>query len=139
MKDKSKADVEIKTKDIIAEPDIETFKRYIYTTNHKFLTAHPRICFAIIARIYRRVLNNYYFGGIKVDGDMIVDGNHRYIAYMLANVEFEIIKGTRSHCDEKRNFNEIHLEINDDWDRNHPDTEKFCNDDFLKDGKFRRN
>ena len=40
-------------------------------------------------------MEGYRFGGIKISEDgMIIDGNHRYIAYMIAGIEFEIIRGT---------------------------------------------
>lgn len=132
-------DIENNFEDPDAELNIETFKIYIRSTEHEYLTAQSRLCFAIVARIYRRVLDNYYFGDVKVDGDMIVEGNHRYIAYKLAKIQFEIIKGTRSHIDQVKKFNEIQIETIQDWDANHHKTKKYCNDDFLKDGRYLRN
>jgi hypothetical protein len=113
--------------------EVETLRHFIENSDLDYMTAHPKICFAIIARIYRRVRMGYFFGGIKVsDEEMVVDGNHRYIAYKLANVEFEVVKATRSRCDEMKKFNEIEIDIEQDWDANHPINKKYCNDDFLK-------
>ena len=57
------------------------------------------MCYSIIKRIHRRVLDGYgtKFGPIKIDQktNLIVDGNHRYIAYKLANFDFETIPGIK--------------------------------------------
>jgi hypothetical protein len=115
------------------ELDLETLKHFIENHHHKYMTAHSKVCFAIIARIYRRVRMGYVFGAIKVSEDaMVVDGNHRYIAYRLANIEFEVIEATRSQCDELKEFRVIEIDIEQDWDLNNPMNKRYCNDDFLK-------
>jgi len=121
------------------ELKIETIKEFIHHSNHRYATVQKVLCFAIIARIYRRVKAGYYFGPIRIDEEMIIDGNYRYIAYRLAEIDFEIVRATRSHCDELKSFNDIVLDVIEDWDANHPDHEKYCTDDFLKEGNYRRN
>ena len=112
---------------------IEKLQNFIINTEHEYLTTHQKLCFAIIARIYRRVLKGYRFGAIKIsDGQLIIDGNHRYIAYKLANVEFKILEATRSFCDQPKKFNDVVIDVLQDWDANHPHNKKYCNDDFLK-------
>jgi hypothetical protein len=138
IKNNWKAARKPKSGEISAELDMESFKKFIKTAPHKYLTAQNRLCFAVIARMYRRVLNDNYFGDIKVDGNMVVEGNHRFIAYTLAGIEFEIIAGTRSHCDKIKKFNDIEIDLDHDWDLNDPSKRLFCTDDFLRDGKFLR-
>jgi len=112
--------------------DIEKLNHFVKNTNHDYLTTHKKLCFAIIQRIYRRVLLGYRFGAIRVSNDeLVVDGNHRYIAYKMAGIDFEIVKANRSFSDEPINFNEIIIDTNEDWDFNNPAYRKFCNDDFL--------
>lgn len=60
----------------------------------------------------------------------------RYIAYRLANIEFEVVPWTRSFCDESTIFNGIKLDVENDWDLNHPINKKYCNDDFLAKGQY---
>jgi len=36
------------------------------------------------------------FPAIKVDGNIIVDGHHRYIASRIANIPIDIVPGTRA-------------------------------------------
>ena len=115
------------------ELDANTVKKFIEQTEHKYFTTHEKLCFAIINRIYIRLLAGYRFGAIKIsDDELIIDGNHRYIAYQLAGIEIEIISGTRSFSDNLKNFNEIIIDFDEDWDANNKKTKKFCTDEFLK-------
>nr|WP_121273479.1 hypothetical protein [Pedobacter schmidteae] len=112
----------------------EDLAAFINVTEHKYNTAHSILCFAIIKRIHRRVLMGHRFGAIKVCHSkcLVVDGNHRYIAYALAGIDIEVIPGTSSHCDKLNTFNNIKIDDVQDWDMNCPKNKKFCNDDFLK-------
>lgn len=126
-----------RTDDVHEELEITSLEKFIKNGKHEYKTAHTRLCFAIIARIYRRLKQGYRFGAIKIsEGEMIVDGNHRYVAYKLANIEFEVIEGTRSHSDQLKSFKDIDIDVKHDWDKNHESTRKFCTDDFLIKEKF---
>lgn len=88
--------------------------------NHSFAfkTAHKCLCFAIVRRIYYRCLAGYYFGDIKVSAKncLLVDGNHRYIAYLLAGVEFGVTAWTCSDSDISLSFSALKIDYDDDWD-----------------------
>jgi hypothetical protein len=112
--------------------DITTLKDFIDNGQHEYSTAHTKLCFAIISRIYTRLIKGYRFGVIRVSEDkMIVDGNHRYVAYKLAKIGIEIVPATRSSCDQVQTFKEIMIDEEQDWDANHPLTKKYCDEDFL--------
>ncbi len=121
--------------------DEENFKLlltdFIENTEHKYFTTHTKLCFFKIHRIYIRVLNGHgpKFGGVKINKEtkLIIDGNHRYIAYALANFAFEEINWTRNHSDINKNINDIEIDYVQDWDRNNLETIKYCSDDFLLD------
>lgn len=119
--------------EIFNELEVETVEEFIKNTSHIYKTTHKKVCFLIIRRIYRRVKSGYRFGGVKFNGDLIIDGHHRYIAYKLANIEFEELKGGRCHTDEMLKINELELDIVEDWDDNHPKNKKYCTDEFLLD------
>lgn len=129
---------EVKLIETYQELNIKKLQVFIDKTDHDYSTAHKTLCFAIIARIYKRAMAGYYFGAVKVDKDMIIDGNHRYIAYKLAKIDFEIVKGSRSHCDELKSFKDIKIDTEQDWDANHPVNKRYCTDGFLKKGDYRR-
>jgi len=104
----------------------------------EYQTAQYRMCFPIIKRMYRRIKMGYCFGGVKIckDKGIVVDGNHRYIAYLLAQKEVEFILGRSSFCDKVVEYNKIEFITDQDWDENSEDTRKFLNDDFLKEYKI---
>ncbi|WP_230978927.1 hypothetical protein [Flavobacterium supellecticarium] len=114
--------------------DIFTVKAFIQNSCHEYLTTHQVVCFAIIKRIYRRVLAGYRFGSIKVNNDeLVTDGNHRYIAYKLAGIAINTVKSGCSFSDIRRSFKDIKIDTIEDWDYNCPYNRKYCNDDFLSD------
>lgn len=125
------------TKNIIDETFFEKLNDYILNENHTYYSTHTKLCYFIVYRIYKRVLDGYgnKFGGIKIDvnNNLIIDGNHRYLAYKLANFKFQIIKGTKNHSDNFNKINNINIDINEDWDYNCKINRKYCDDKFLED------
>lgn len=111
---------------------IEKLEEYIKNEKHEYITTHKKLCFVIIQRIHRRLLLGHRFGAIKICSDeLVIDGNHRYIAYEIAGVELEIIKGSRSFSDVLTSFNKIEIDTEEDWDLNCPRNKKYCDDNFL--------
>ncbi|SUJ25761.1 Uncharacterised protein [Sphingobacterium spiritivorum] len=117
----------------IKELSIDALKDFINKTELVYKTAHKKLCFAIIQRIYRRTKLGYYFGDIKTckEKGIVIEGNHRYLAYILAGIKINSISGTSSHCDVPTSYHEIEFDVESDWDENHENTIKFINDDFL--------
>ncbi|MCQ9640979.1 hypothetical protein MP478_16465 [Chryseobacterium sp. WG14] len=112
---------------------------FLANAEHKYKTIQSLVCVHVIERIYRRVKLGYgrHFGGVKVniEENLIIDGNHRYIAYEMAGFDYEIIPQNKNHCDKPpyRDIKTFEVDYEVDWDMGHPHTRKFCNDDFLKD------
>ncbi|NJM80428.1 MAG: hypothetical protein HC854_13925 [Flavobacterium sp.] len=102
---------------------------------HNHFTNQSKVCLRVIERIYRRVNEGFYFGDVKVDfGEcLIIDGNHRYIAYSLANIEFGMVPSVKNFCDKSpyKEIKDIVVDIENDWDLNNPTTIRFCTDDFI--------
>ena len=98
----------------------------------------------VIERIYKRVNNGFYFGDVKVDfkEKLIIDGNHRYIAYSLANIDFGLVSSTKNFCDKPpyKTINSIVVDQEQDWDLNNPKTIMYCLEDFIlqDEEKYRR-
>lgn len=115
----------------------QKLEQFLRSEEHEYDTTHTRLCYFVIERIYRRVKAGYRFGGIKIDTKekLIIDGNHRYIAYKLAQIEIEYIDWLKNHCDIKpyNKIKNIEIDSDEDWDSNNPDTKKYCTDEFLKD------
>ena len=58
----------------------------IVTVNFNLKSTHERLCFPVIKRLYTKMKIGIKFSGIKVDGDLIIDGHHRYLASLLAEI-----------------------------------------------------
>lgn len=118
---------------VIEELSIEDVNCILSKEKPLYKTFQKRLCFAIIKRIYRRTKLGYQFGAIKVckERETIIDGNHRYIAYLLAGVNIDFIPGTSSKSDLEIEYLEVYFEEIEYWDLNHPKTLKYINDDFL--------
>jgi RHS repeat-associated protein len=58
-------------------------------------TQQTRVSIPRIERFVEDMLNGSKFPPIKVDGNVIVDGHHRYIAAKIANKQIDVIGGTR--------------------------------------------
>lgn len=113
------------------ELTIERVRQFLIDEQHQYGTAQTRLCFAKIKRIYKRCFI-YDLGVVKVCEyrKMVVEGNHRFIAYKLAGIDFEVKPYTSSHCDVLKQYNEVSIS-EDDWDANHEDTTKYCDDDYV--------
>lgn len=108
---------------------------FLLNNKHQHFTNQSKICLKVIERIYRRVNEGFYFGDVKVDfkENLIIDGNHRYIAYNLAETKFNLIPSIKNFSD-KYPYKEIkNIEVDkvNDWDLNNPKTKQFCSDDFI--------
>jgi hypothetical protein len=74
----------------------------------------------------------YIFGAITVcySKGLIIDGNHRFIAYSLAGIQPDIKEGTSNHSDVLKSYNDLRIGEVADWDMNDVKKKIFCNDDF---------
>lgn len=113
----------------------QKLEQFLRNEEHEYNTTHTILCYFVIERIYQRVKAGYRFGGIKIDKKerLIIDGNHRYIAYKLADIEIEVIDYIKNSSDISKNIKDIKIDIKEDWDKNNPKTQKYCTDEFLKD------
>ncbi|MBX7095780.1 MAG: hypothetical protein K1X56_13750 [Flavobacteriales bacterium] len=55
------------------------------------------------------------FPGIKTDGELIIDGHHRYIASLLANIELEVYPSFKTSATSTYHWNTVLLS-EEDWD-----------------------
>lgn len=80
-----------------------------------FKPSQSRICLPIISRLYTKMMLGIVFSDIKVEGDMICDGHHRYIASVLANIELRKICSIRTTASEQMEWTSVIID-QDDWD-----------------------
>jgi hypothetical protein len=67
--------------------------------------------------IYKKMKHGIRFSGIKVDGDLIIDGHHRYLAALVAGISLDIYPSSKTSATTEVSWNEV------DFDQNEWDTE----------------
>lgn len=78
-------------------------------------STHDRLCVPIIFRIYKKMLLGIKFPSIKINGDSIIDGHHRYLASLLAAKTLETSPTGKSSAAIVTKWSEVVL-ISEDWD-----------------------
>jgi hypothetical protein len=78
-------------------------------------STQKKLCFPIINRIYKKMKSGIKFSAIKVDENLIIDGHHRYIASIMAEVPLELIPSNKTSATIIIEWSQILLD-SEDWD-----------------------
>lgn len=78
-------------------------------------STHESLCYPIIERIYKKMTIGIKFQGIKVDGDLIIDGHHRYLASILAGISLERYPSQRTSATRISDWKVVNF-VEEDWD-----------------------
>jgi hypothetical protein len=81
----------------------------------ELISSHDRLSLPIVERIYKKMSVGVEFGPIKVDGGLIIDGHHRYVASLLAEYSLERIPCPRSSAKMLKKWESVEL-VEEDWD-----------------------
>ncbi|MBW7941766.1 MAG: hypothetical protein H3C64_05050 [Candidatus Kuenenia stuttgartiensis] len=94
---------------------IEAIRDYIEKNKIELECTHTKLCVPVIDRIYRKMVAGIEFFEIKVDGNHICDGHHRYIASLLANVSVGRIPSASTSATEITDWKTVSF-VEEDWD-----------------------
>lgn len=94
---------------------IELLMNYLQREDFKLMSTHSKLCYPIIKRICKKMHIGIKFPSIKIHGDIIIDGHHRYLASVIAGVKLETIPTGISSASIVVPWSEVKL-IMDDWD-----------------------
>ena len=95
--------------------DKHTLHDLISSINQPLLSTHNKLCLPIIRRIYKKMSNGIKFDDIKVNEQLIIDGHHRYISSLLANVNLNTIKSSKTSATTQYEWNEVEF-VDEEWD-----------------------
>ena len=73
----------------------EIIQKFLSENKIELSCTHAKLCVPIIDRIYKKMCFGIKFSEIKVEGELICDGHHRYVASLLAkfpNMTYEQLK-----------------------------------------------
>jgi len=94
---------------------IEFVFEFVKSGKIELKSTHERLCFPIINRLYRKMKIGVKFSGIRVDGELIIDGHHRYLASLLAGVSLEMYPSIKTSATKIIEWNNVDF-VKDDWD-----------------------
>ena len=83
--------------------------------NIELKSTHERLCYPVIERIYKKMSIGIKFSGIKVDGDVIIDGHHRYIASLLAGITLDVYPSNKTSATKISDWKTVNF-AEEDWD-----------------------
>ncbi len=81
----------------------------------KLITTHKRLCVPIINRIYKKMSNGIKFDSIKVCGNLIIDGHHRYVSSILADIELDKVKSLKTSATIEYEWLKVDF-VEEEWD-----------------------
>lgn len=96
---------------ITREIILEAIKQSDYT----LITTHNKLCLPIINRIYRKMINGIKFDDIKVCDTLIIDGHHKYISSLLAKIQLDKAKSSKTSATMEYKWNEVEF-VEEEWD-----------------------
>jgi len=88
----------------ISKSEIELF---LTTTQFKLKPSQSAVSYPILTRILNRLQQNKRFSSIKVHGNIIIDGHHRFICYSYLNIPIEISKSGNNPSSINLDWNSI--------------------------------
>jgi hypothetical protein len=94
---------------------IEMVLKFLKEGKIALRSTHGKLCFPIIKRIYKKMSIGIKFPCIKVDGDLIIDGHHRYVASLLVDYKLDIAPSFKTSATVESQWNVVVLDV-DDWD-----------------------
>jgi hypothetical protein len=80
--------------------------------NAPLFSQQPRVSLPRVEQFVDRLLAGEIAPAIKVDGSMIVDGNHRYIAARIAGIPVAVQPWAGGRPKDAVNWNDLHIDKN---------------------------
>src|SRR5690554_2318562 len=93
----------------------DTILRTLKNSDQILLSSQKRLCLPIIKRIYKKMMNGLKFDDIKVCRTLIIDGHHRYVSSVLANIRLDAVKSSKTSATIKYDWIDIEF-VNEEWD-----------------------
>tara|TARA_R110002072_G_scaffold263142_4_gene421976 strand:- start:159 stop:548 length:390 start_codon:yes stop_codon:yes gene_type:complete len=93
----------------------ENIIKVIQETENVLVTTHNKLCLPIINRIYNKMINGIKFDDIKVFEKVIIDGHHRYVSSLLANIKLDKAKSFKTSATTEYEWEDVEFVI-EEWD-----------------------
>ena len=87
----------------------------IAAADYTLITTHRKLCLPIINRIYKKMINGIKFDDIKVCETLIIDGHHRYVSSLLANIKLDEAKSSKTNATIEYDWKDVEF-VEEEWD-----------------------
>lgn len=81
----------------------------------EFIATHNKLSISIINRIFKKMKYGVKFEAIKINGDLIIDGHHRFISSKIAKIEIGTMNYPKSSATISYPWNTVKF-VNEEWD-----------------------
>jgi hypothetical protein len=79
------------------------------------IATQHKLCLPIINRIYKKMMNGVNFDDIKVCDTLIIDGHHRYVSSLLANMKLNEAKSSKTSATIEHDWVKFKF-VEEEWD-----------------------
>jgi hypothetical protein len=93
----------------------EMILKVVQESNNCLVSSHNKLCLPIIKRIYKKMINGILFDDIKVCDKLIIDGHHRYVSSLLANLKLEEAKSSKTSATKEYDWAIVEF-VEEEWD-----------------------
>ncbi len=95
--------------------DKATILQSIEKSDHIMITTHNKLSLPIIRRIYKKMINGIKFDDIKVCGICIIDGHHRFVSSILAEIKLDEAKSSKTKATIEYKWEDVDF-VEEEWD-----------------------
>jgi hypothetical protein len=95
----------------------EDILKVLEGSNLNLNSTHSKLCLPIINRIYKKMKIGLKFDAIKTCEKIIIDGHHRYISSLLANIELDQVQFNKTKATMVYDWKDVEF-VDEAWDTN---------------------
>jgi hypothetical protein len=99
-------------------------KDFLVSNTFEYKATQNKLSFPILLRIYKKLKIGVKFSEIKIGDKLVIDGHHRYLASILADVEIATLPSHRTTATKILEWCDIEID-NEDWDKDEKEIKRF--------------
>ena len=93
----------------------ESIKSFVNSGNIPLTATQTKLCIPIIFRMCQKMTHGIKFDEIKVCGDLIIDGHHRYLSALMTNFDIGKVESNATSATRATKWKEVEFDEKD-WD-----------------------
>lgn len=94
---------------------LKEIKETLSSKQIELTSTHKKLSIPIVNRIYKKMINGIKFDDIKVFDNLIIDGHHRYVSSIIAGIELDKAKSSKTSATTECSWEEVEF-VDEEWD-----------------------